>query len=262
MCAYEFTHIPELSTEEKKSPYAKFYYEPILPPSPEVLAAIQPGKPIDPILALPPQDLSELFVPGSLKVDNGYCLLPDGTGFSVIHTRSPNLTFEMEQWWWSWVTSPDYNYLNYKIWMPSLHFTLPTPIIWEDLGWGPVKLHVLNPITVDDLDLPASPKELNPDFLNIEGSPFNIVPDEPGKETYYATLVHYTTLGAKGLDLITCVWSGIHIIHGKPMRMIGKDERVNLEYVRLFACHNAWEFARKAQLLPKLYAYSKTIMTH
>jgi hypothetical protein len=34
---------------------------------------------------------------------------------------------------------------------------------------------------------------------------------------------------------------------------------VDLEYVRLFASHNAWELARKAQLLPRLYAYSKTL---
>ena len=258
MGAYDFSHIPELTKEEKKSPYARFYYEPILPPASEVLAAIQPEKEMDTTLALPPQDVKKLFVPGSLKAFNGYCVLPDGTGFSIIHTRGPEITLEMEKWWSTWFLSSDYNYLNYKIWMPSLHFTHAMPI-WEDLGWGPVKLHMIKQVKTDDWDLPASPRELNPDFYKLNGSPFKIVPDAPGEAPYYATLMHYMTLGKNGLDVLTCVWSGIHIIDGQPIRMIGQKERVNREYVRLFACHNAWEFARMVRLLPGLYAHSQTL---
>ncbi len=256
MDAYEFKHIPDLTEEEKKSPYAHFYYEPILPPAPEVLAATKPGNPIDTSLALAPEDVGKLFVPGSLRVDNGYCRLPDGTGFSVIHTRASDTTLEMEKWWGTWVRSSDYDYLNYKIWMPSLHFTHGYPIC-EDLGWGISKLYMFKPVTPDVLDLPASPRELNPDFLNLGGGPLIVIPDTFGGVPYYATLIHYMTLGRDGLNVITCVWSGIHILEGKPVRMIGRDAKVDLEYVRLFACHNAWEFARKAQLLPRLYAYGK-----
>lgn len=258
MSAYEFKHIPELTDDERASPYARFYYEPILPPAPEILAAIQPGKQIDPSLALAPQDIGKLFTPGSLQVDNGYCLLPDGTGFSIIHTRAPDTTLEMERWWVTWFMCSDYNYLNYKIWMPSLHFTHGTPI-WEDLGWGPVRIYIVKPVKPAELNLPGSPKELNPDFLILVGAAARIVPDTAGERPYCATLVHYLTFGVKGLDVFTCVWSGIHILDGKPVRMIGEDERVDLEYVRLFACHNAWEFTRKHQLLPKLYAFSKTL---
>lgn len=208
MNAYEFAHIPELTDDEKASPYSHFYYEPILPPAPEVLAAIQPDRRMDVSLALAPGDMRALFMPGSVKITNGYCLLQDGTGFSMIHTRAPEVTLEMERWWAGWFMSPGYDYLNYKIWMPSLHFT-----------------HAF----------------------------------APGEPPYYATLVHYVTLGDGGEDVVTCVWSGVHILDGKPVRMIGEDERVDIEYVRLFACHNAWEFARKAQLLPRLHAFSKTL---
>jgi len=258
MTAYEFTHIPDLTEEEKTSPYARFYYEPILPPESQVLAAIQPDNQIHPSLALAPRDLYKLFIPGSLEIDNGYCVIPDGTGFSIIHTRAQDTTLEMEKWWGNWFSSSDYNYLNYKIWMPSLHFSHAMPI-YEDLGWGPVKIHASHGTTPDDLNLPAPPKELNSDFHRMVCGCFTIVPDDPNNKTYYATLVHYVTLGDNGMDTITCVWSGIHIIKGKPERKISQNETVDPEYVRLFACHNAWEFARKTQLLPKLYAYSQTI---
>jgi hypothetical protein len=41
--------------------------------------------------------------------------------------------------------------------------------------------------------------------------------------------------------------------------MINKADRVDPEYVRKLAAHDAWQAARKAQLLPKVFAYSKTI---
>ena len=153
MNAYEFRYIPELTEEEKQSPYARFYNEPILPPKPAVLAAVQPGNAMDPDMALDPKDIGDLFRPNPLKVDNGYCVLPDGTGFSVIHTSGPSITADMEQWWMPWATSSEYNYLNYKIWMPSLHFTHAQPI-WEDLGWGPSKIHTIKRITSDTSSLP------------------------------------------------------------------------------------------------------------
>jgi len=258
MSAYEFKNIPELTEEEKQSPYAQFYYEPILPPPPEILEAIQPGKPMDPSLALAPQDIGKLFIPGSLKTDNGYCLLPDGTGFSIIHTQSPESTPEMEKWWWPWMTSSDYDYLNYKIWMPSLHFSHAIPI-YEDLGWGPLKLHPVKLAKAEDLDLPGLPRDLNPDYFTLVGAAIRAESDTGDEQPYNGTLVHYMTFGEKGLDVITCVWSGVHILDGKPVRMIEEDEKVNPEHVRLFATHNAWEFTRKHQLLPKLYEFSKTL---
>ncbi len=258
MDAYDFAHIPDLNEEEKKSPYARFYYEPIIPPATNVVAALQPGKEMNPSLALLPQNIGKLFVPGSLKVDTGYCVLPDGTGFSVVHTKGPDITLEMEQWWGTWFKLSEHSYVNYKIWMPSLHFTHGMPI-WEDLGWGPIKIYITKPVTYDTLNLPAPPKKLNSKFLSLSGGVFTIVPDAPDESTYFATLVHYVTHGDDGLNVITCVWSGVHILDGTAVRMIGKKERIPLEYVRLFACHNAWEFARKMQLLPRLHALSKTL---
>jgi phloretin hydrolase len=258
LSAYDFTDIPELREDEKKSPYSGFYYEPILPPAPEVFKAIQPGNPMDSSLALASQEVGKLFIPGSLKADNGYCVAPDGTGFSTICTRAAGVSPEMERWWGGWFRSREYNYLNYKIWMPSLHFSHDNPIS-EDLGWGPVKIYNISRFSPDTLGLSASPKELNPIFFDIGGGAFKMVPEAPEGVPFYGTLVHYVTYDGKVMETRTSVWSGVHIRDGKVVRMIGEQERVDLERVRLLACHNAWEFARKAQLLPRLYAHSKTL---
>ncbi len=257
MTAYDFKKIPELTAAEKKSPYARFYSEPMKSPAPEVLAAIKPGKQIDPSLALRAEDLTKLIMPGTLKVENGYCILPDGTSFSVIHTKMPGVTLEMEKFWEEWSVSSDYNYLNFKTWLPGMHF-MHGNTIWEDLGWGSINLHLVS--AVMPLEDSSWPKELNPNFYSIHGGSYAVVRDGVAKP-YWATIVHYMTLDKQGLDVTTCVWGGILVINGTPTRMIDKAEKVDPEKVQLFTCHVAWEAARKAQLLPKVYAYSKTLKT-
>ena len=255
MYAYDFKKVPALTAEEKKSPYAKFYTEPVESPSKEILAALQPGKQMDPALALAPEDLNKLFMPGTLKAENGYCVMPDGSGYSVLHTKLPGITLEMENFWNQWVQSKDYNYVNFKATLPGLHFMYANPV-WEDFGWGPVSAQIKT--TVSPISASSLPKQLNPNFLSLHGVVLTIVPDFNGKP-YWATIVNYTTLDKKGEDIITIIWHGIHIFNDTPVRMINKADKADLEYVRNMTLHTAFQNSRKAQLLPKLYAYSKTI---
>ncbi len=144
---------------------------------------------------------------------------------------------------------------NYKKWLLGLHLTNIEPG-WEDLGWGHVNVqtvHTLRPLEVSSLL-----KTWNPDFLMAYGAAYTLAQDFVGKP-YWATVFNYLTLDKQGEEITTCVWSGVHIFNYMPVRMLDRAEKANLEYVRLFACHNAWEHARKAQLLPSLYDFSKTL---
>jgi phloretin hydrolase len=255
MAAYDFKKVPALTAEEKKSPYAKFYAEPVNAPAAEIIKALQPGKQMDPRMALPPEDLNKLFQPGTLKVENGYCIVADGTGYSVIHSKLPGVTAEMERFWKAWIASNDYNYLNYKAVLPGMNFMYANPL-WEDFGWGPVSTQVrttVNPIATSSL-----PKQLNPAFYSLEGEVLTIVPDFNGKP-YWATVVNYTTIDKKGEDIYTVIWHGTHIFNDTPVRMINKADVANVDFVINLTRHYAYEYARKAQILPKLYAYSKTV---
>jgi hypothetical protein len=255
MNTYDFKKIPALTAEEKKSPYAQFYAEPMPSPAEEVLAALQPGKQMDCKLALAPEDLNRLFMPSTLQADNGYCIMPDGTGYSVIHTKLQGVTLEMENFWKKWISSTEYNYLNYKASLPGMHFMFANPA-WEDFGWGPVSAQVKAPVSPTATS--SLPKQLNPNYVSLDGVVLTIVPDFNGKP-YWATLVKYTTIDKKGEDVITVIWHGIHIFNDTPVRMLNKADRVDPEYVRNLTLHAAYEGARKAQLLPKLFAYSKTL---
>ena len=254
MDPYEFTKIPELSDDQKKSPYAHYYYEPVHPPAQEVFDAVRQGNEMDCSLALAPVDVKKLFIPGSLKKYNGYCVLPDDTGFLIIRTQARGYTKELENWFNGWISDPGYDNLNYKIWLPGLHLSPVGSEICEDIGWGPVTLE----------KVPDKYSGLQ-DILRASVSACDICigmssimkPLNPEDAPFKYSLVRTVKLDASGADDVTCVWCGIHFIGGKPVRVIERGECVDLERVRLFASHIAWELERKYYLAPKLFALSK-----
>lgn len=63
MDKYDFSHVPELTEEEKQDPYAKFYSIPVKEPAPYLLEATAPGHYMDPANVLLPPDLYKLFAP-------------------------------------------------------------------------------------------------------------------------------------------------------------------------------------------------------
>lgn len=109
---------PELTAAERALPYAKFYDLPITPIPEEKLAVLAAG-PIDPSLALKIEDRNDLFKPGYLPCEIGYCVMPNGTGFLANRTEMPGVTPEMFEWWFAWHSLED---LRYRIWDPEDHY--------------------------------------------------------------------------------------------------------------------------------------------
>ena len=89
---------PELSPEERKLPLAKYYDLPLYPPGPREQQIIDAG-PIDPRLAIKAESFLDLLQPEAYqKVEYGYCMMPDGTGYLAVYTVYPNCTPEMLAW--------------------------------------------------------------------------------------------------------------------------------------------------------------------
>jgi len=148
---------PELTAAERALPYAKFYDLPITPIPEEKLAVLAAG-PIDPSLALKIEDRNDLFKPGYLPCEIGYCVMPNGTGFLANRTEMPGVTPEMFEWWFAWHSLED---LRYRIWDPEDHYyarqqmrekTLDQSLPMRERTWGTVH-HVLE-------DIGPGPEEL------------------------------------------------------------------------------------------------------
>lgn len=124
---------PELTAAERALPYAKFYDLPITPIPEEKLAVLAAG-PIDPSLALKIEDRNDLFKPGYLPCEIGYCVMPNGTGFLANRTEMPGVTPEMFEWWFAWHSLED---LRYRIWDPEDHYYARPADAGEDPGPEP-----------------------------------------------------------------------------------------------------------------------------
>ncbi|MCD8332687.1 MAG: hypothetical protein LUB60_00895 [Clostridiales bacterium] len=245
-----------LTEEEKKSPYAEIYDLPIHDPAPEILENFMPGKTMDPAKAFPVTELERLFTPGAMEQENGYCLLPDGTGFSTVHVKMPNATPEMEAIWSAgWLTESD---VNYKVWFPGFHISHQMPVI-EDLGWGRGIVDFACPLILPKL-LSAPPEQLDPNFIGFSGcSGYFTLLDNPEDKCCQtiANCMRKTPDGS--LEEQTIVWFGTHYIDGKAIKMLPDGEMADIERVRLFGCHNAWENTRKGEILPLIAEIKKSL---
>ena len=68
-----------LTDEEGSKPYAKYFDRAPAIPLKEALAVM--AQPIDPSMALTPENLNDLLNPGYLASEAGWCILPNGAGY-------------------------------------------------------------------------------------------------------------------------------------------------------------------------------------
>ena len=253
---YQFDAVPPLSSEDLKSPFARFYQVPVMAPAPAILAAIGPEQlDISNVLAF--SKIEWLFRPESTALKNGWCILPDGTGYSLITTDMPGVAVEEEQWWPQWIMDPDFGYLNYRIWMPGLHVSHGTPIV-EDLGWGASEVQMFQPLFPQLLGLSAEPKTLDPAYVGMIGSSGRSNLQGHPEQMDYTVLINCVKQTETGLRVQSVCYMGVKWQDGRLVKVHDVDPAKQ----RLFATHNAYEFQRKAQLLPELYAFSASMPNH
>ncbi len=260
-----YANIPSttLTEEERQStPYSKFYDLPLNLPSEESIRALMPGNEMDPADALLPEQIPMLFTPDAVKVENGYCVLPQGFGYSIVRIDMPEVKPEMIPFWNQWfVTQP----VHYKTWLPDMHLEIQLlekgHSAIENLGWGPVRpvlgagiMFTPALFGIDD------PKALDPDFVFFHGgsnpllAPEKSLDEEPDAVTSSA---NYVRKKGTGVEWRFCSWLGVTYKDGQYILDKPMDPDEFKERVRMLACHNVWEFSRMATLLPAIYEFAK-----
>jgi catechol 2,3-dioxygenase-like lactoylglutathione lyase family enzyme len=230
---------------------------PLTPPAPSVLAALE--QPIDPADALPLADVDRLLDPTPLRVENGWCTLPDGCGYVAVSTAMPGVTAEMVDWWFDWHADES---IRYRIWHPLAHaansvkrpealgakrhwHTVHHPV--EDVGTGMVKARIefLPPsqvgMTTDALDDPAVA---------------TIVCGYAGDDTRrvrHTPMFHVFLRDPDGVTLRSRFWLGAalpRLLNNRVVRRIAMPSGVAPALAR----HCAEEYANLGVLLPELHA--------
>lgn len=259
-----------LSAQERTFSYAK-YYDLDMTPIPEEKLKILASGPIDPAGALDVRDRNDLFKPGYLDCEIGYCVMPDGSGFLANHTVMPGVTSDMIDWWFAWHSLED---LRYRIWDPEDHFyaraqnrarVMDTGLPMRERSWG---------VTHDVLeDIGSGPDRLLIDFANPADLGFDggkIGTDlcatlftangrnpEGSKNQVAAVMTHFVRSVEDGVELRSRFWIGYQITGGQPVKVVPDGVSVPEIVVKGLFAHNLKEFTHLASLLPKIYAEEK-----
>lgn len=269
---------PELTPEEKKLGYAKYYDLPLHSVGAREEQLIS-NCPLDPDTVVKAKDwLSLLKVDGYSQPEYGYCMMPDGTGYIAVYTVYPNsCTPQMLAWYFRWMNiyskgmPKGHGNLRYKIWNPADHidhgfingkdksggiYTVES----LDLGQGEDKVYTIrHPVDLRAMGLSEElEKELNAAGCFVDSA----------VESFHAMDEAHTQLGGShlcltlsrpcpqgGMEKCSREWIGYGIKDGKVV----KDETTPSsmlceEYLEKVIIHATTEAQHLAKFLPDLYA--------
>lgn len=86
----------KLFPEEEKMPLAKYFYNyPLHAPTPVEMQIINQLNPMNPEDAILPENFMDLLKPyGYDKIELGYCMFPDGSGYVATYRVRPRISVE------------------------------------------------------------------------------------------------------------------------------------------------------------------------
>ena len=79
---------PAITEAERQVDFSDLFFKPMAPVDPELLK-IMDQSPVDPGKATSIQNRNDILKPGYLEVENGYCRMPDGSGFVATTVEMP-----------------------------------------------------------------------------------------------------------------------------------------------------------------------------
>lgn len=120
----------QLTEEQKKSDLADIFDRPQADVGQKKIDILN-GGPGNAQLALPIEKRSDLFLPGYQSMEDGYCIMSDGTGFVANRTFFPDVTPEMFDWWFNFHPLDD---IRLAMWLQNGHMTcrIPEPYVHTD----------------------------------------------------------------------------------------------------------------------------------
>ncbi len=243
----------EITEEEKKDPFYKYYSEELAPREPAHLAALEKG-------ALPasagfmPKDAARIL----LKHDpaypkNGWCVLDNGVGFASYLIHQDGLTDEMIANYRDNFAHTENRLLFYKLWHPHNHMIHFEDGIVENWGWGFCRqdmdfeaMHYSNlGITGEDI------LKMDPDcisFLAIGGTCVQL--DRPERVPWPMIMLQYIRSVPNGRELRTVYWNGLRGNEdGSLTLQVNPDREETLAEMRHMFCHGTGEYCNELKLI-------------
>lgn len=256
---------PEITDEERKKDYSDLFFKPMEPVESYLLEEMAKS-PIDPSKATSIQNRNDILKPGYLETENGYCVMPDGSGFVATNVKMPGVTPEMVDWWFAWHGLED---LRYKVWCPTQHYAIhvrqdclehrlntnlslkernwgTTDVVTEDVGGGPQTMY----LTFLSPEAYGYDPELVKNVNTIVSA--NVTHPETGLGLI--TFTHVIREIPGGIEYRSHYWQGYTVNEeGVAVPASVPEEGFPVEIMKGCAYHSLEEYSNLAVVLPKLY---------
>lgn len=246
-----------LTPEQRKAPYAVFYDRPAPVIAPECLEIIQKDSDMDAADAITGGNISLMLHPEQIRVENGYCALPDGTGYVAARHVMPGVTFEMYKFWLGWWTAEDHD-TRYKIWCPGKHTGAFYTYSSEEIGGRLEEIYFGSSITHDPRLIGLDRYEMfhstcvMADGGNAMSKTYGAPPEEPPVCGLVCHFI-YEEPGVPGITMRSRFWFGCQALGGRITPVLAPGQRIEKEWLRSYYEHNCLEMSGLRDLLPDLY---------
>ena len=264
----------DLTEEERKRPYARFYDREMAEPSAELLNKC--GCRLTQEQALHPEHVEKLFesLPENELV--GWTILDNGSGYVACRIDMPGVTPEMMAWWFAWHPMES---LRYMIWYPGRHFSAAlspedlrhnldpdvsildkiagvTHIVQEDPREDDSLTEVPPPIYISfryPAEMGITAEQIGyPDRGSLVLASPPIAPDGtlPAKKNI---MVHYTKATETGSVLYSRFWLGGYVLRNGKAEHVGMPAPMPEGAPVSLLQHCIREYTNLASFLPELY---------
>lgn len=260
---------PVITEAERQVDFSDLFFKPMAPVDLDLLK-IMDQSPVDPGKATSIQNRNDILKPGYLEVENGYCRMPDGSGFVATKVEMPGVTPEMVDWWFSWHGLQD---LRYKVWCPTQHYGIhvkeedlrhrldysldlrerswgTTDVVTEDVGGGPQEMY----LTFLSPEAYGYERDLIQNVDTIISA--NVT--DPKTGTGLITFSHVIRRIPGGIEYRSHYWQGYQVNErGEAVATSVPPQGFPIEIMKGCAYHSLDEYHNLADILPRLYEMYK-----
>lgn len=225
--------------------------------------------------ALSRNNINALFSKGYLDAEDGFCRLDNGSMYTSVLTKMPNVTLDMINWWFWWHAAEG---VRYQIWYPDMHFDIDSDFggHYDDESKSYIeRLHLSSHLVTEDIGMGKeeilinfkSPIEFGFDGNKLDSKKNTIIcanVGSPGKGLWFVDMCHFVRVTSDGVEMRSRFWMGHHI---QKMKGNGKSfltSILNKPFVKRNLIPNkaGWnmfhhcsqEYHNLAAILPELYA--------
>lgn len=243
----------EITDEEKKDPFYKYYSETMADIEPEHKKAIAAGALPGNLCYMPDKAGNILLCGSDVYPENGYGILPNGVGFASVLIHQTGITDDMIRKYRDEFAHTKNRLLFYKLWYPHMHLIHFEDGIVENWGWGMCRQDMnMEDFCFSHLGITRDEiLQKDPDCIGLLGIGGRCVElQKPKRGNWPMWMVQHTRITREGRELRIRYWNGLDLHRdGSVTLEPNPDRQQTLNEMKMMMSHCMHEYCNELKLI-------------